>query len=68
MPSINFAIYPRGKAGGDINDPRKLSGELAIECQVTGMHPAHAIERWTAKAKEELRVIMRDNPRITTFD
>ena len=68
MPSINFAIYPKGKAGEDPGDPHKLSGRLTIECQVTGMHPARAIERWTVKAKEELRQILRDNPRITTFD
>lgn len=68
MPSINFAVYPAGKAGGDANDPHKLSGRLEIDCQVVGFQPIEALERLTVNVKEQLRQIMRDNPRCATFN
>lgn len=68
MPSINFAVYPAGKAGEDVNDPHKLSGRLEIDCQATGFHPMPQLQVLIADVKERIRVFMRDNPRCTTFN
>lgn len=68
MPSINFAVYPAGKAGSDPNDPHKLSGNLEIDCQVTGFQPIDSLQEEIRYFKERLRIFMRDNPRCTTFN